>query len=69
MRELLRRTRSQMDAAGETPNSLRQALDDHDKIKGWPDPEAWIEVRCRMAAELAILEGRIFPNSAEFDDR
>ncbi len=65
----MRRTRAQMAEAGETPEKLRAALDAHDARKGWPDPDTWMEMRKAYAEELAILEGRIFPNSIEFDHR
>lgn len=64
-----RRTRHEMMQAGETADGLRRMLDEHDKHKGWPDPETWMEDRARLANELAILEGLMFPNATDFDHK
>ena len=64
-----RRTRRQLDAAGETSESIRRALDDHDKRRGWPDPDTWFDMQRAMVDELAIVEGRMFPNTIDFIDR
>ena len=63
----MRRTRQQIDVSGDTPETLRAALDAHDKRKGWPSPDEWMLRRSELVAELALADGRTFPNSIEFD--
>ena len=65
----MRRTLREMTEAGETPENLRAALDAHDARKGWPDPDTWALRRNAYAEELAILEGRLFPLTIDFEDR
>jgi hypothetical protein len=67
-----RRTRAQLWHAGETPESIRAALD---SLNVQAAEMAATEEGARrhsqkqklLIEELAILEGRTFPNSTEFD--
>ena len=68
-----RRTRRELREAGETVESIRAALSMNDarasEFLGYEDTsERFAEMQSVLLDELAILEGRRFPNDKTYDD-
>ena len=67
-----RRTRAQLHNAGETPDSIRVALYANQEramrfIQTEEGAREFSEMQRVLIDELAILEGRMFPNSIDYD--